>query len=98
MTRARWPPSALPSRAASQSLSRVEGFRGATRLCRGAPNVGGGFGGPFRGPPFSLGGHFGAPHFLIVGGDALQRPAVLDHRPPTAHAHPPLTPAAPPRR
>jgi hypothetical protein len=26
------------------------GFRGATRLCRGAPNVGG-FGGPFRGPP-----------------------------------------------
>src|SRR2546430_1769540 len=32
------------------ALAGVGGFRGATRLCRGAPNVGG-FGGPFRGPP-----------------------------------------------
>src|SRR5882762_8866244 len=101
MTRARWPPSALPSRAASQSLSRiegfrgatrlrrgapnVEGFRGATRLCRGAPNVVGGFGGPSRGPPFSLAGHFEAPQFLIVEGDALQQPDVLEQRAETAH-------------
>src|SRR5207302_8807896 len=44
---------------APEPVGVSRGFRGATRLCRGAPNVGG------------LGGHFGAPHLPSGLDDAL---------------------------
>src|SRR2546421_4866316 len=60
-----------PSRSEPGACRVIEGFRGATRLCRGAPNVGG------------VGGHFGAPislHLAQRPVDELNAHRALAHR------------------
>src|SRR5207237_940248 len=55
------PPPSIRKGVASEAGPRGgRGLRGATRLCRGAPNVGG-YGGPFRGPPYWLTAYRGVP-------------------------------------